>query len=135
MLISRKLAPGTIAVTEGGEIYAALGAYTGIPTSFYRQPDRGYLYVYLMDSWHLTMEPEETREKLNDPAWVAREIRERAMFGIDGNACYTKSPKRFNHILHRVHFPEGSIPAHPWDLIPDPDRNPKGKEATACGTQ
>lgn len=118
MPTARKLKPGTLAVTDGGEIYVALGVCTGKPASMYRRPDHGYLYVFLMSSFYLDFNSEE-KENLQNPAWVANEIRERARTGIDGNACYTEKPKRFDHILQTLDLSKENLPDHLWGLRPD----------------
>lgn len=86
---AKTLAVGDVYKTAFGEKYVYLGYYEGSPHSYYNRPDEGYLYMFYSPLHGV--DPEF--------AGVACDVLDRSAFGIDGNACYCKAPKKFEQKL------------------------------------
>ena len=85
--------PGDVMRTEIGELYAYLGYYEGVPRSIYARPDAGHLYMFL----------DSAGKPVPDDAIVLDDIVARKNINdVDGNASYTKRPKKFQTLEKHV---------------------------------
>lgn len=96
MNMTTRATTGDVLVTEIGEVYVYLGYYTGAPSSLYNVPSEGHLYLFIGN----------TQTASIDLLYILKEISARDMAGFDGNACYTKSKKRFTCRIGHVDLSE-----------------------------
>ena len=79
--------------TEIGELYTYLGYYEGVPRSIYARPDAGHLCMFL----------DSAGKPVPDDAVVLDDILARKSINdVDGNASYTKRPKKFKTLEKHV---------------------------------
>lgn len=91
---ARTLAVGDLMRTDIGELYVYAGYYEGKPRSMYARPDEGYLYVFFAPAYHPAPEGEDAFSCTPDDVVEQTRLRLRDRH-VDGNACYTRRPKRF----------------------------------------
>lgn len=112
--------------TDFGELYVYAGYYEGSPRSIYERPDEGYLYIFFSPS-SVPATPGRGNALGFEPDDVVEQTVDRLRDGhVDGNACYTRTPKRFRERVAFVDLsPAAARLAHAFGLRRVGDRRPK----------
>lgn len=95
---NREMRPGDLLVTTSGEMYIYIGYYKGIPKTFYRTTEKGYLYIFIQSRVYADI-PSESR--------VIQMLILRLAGEFYNNARYTKQPKQFSEYIK--HYDLGII--------------------------